>query len=216
MLRCLSVVDNDGNGPMGNDDNDDNNIDDDGTMGDDDNDDQDGTTDNKFDDNNGNGAMDHDTNNDCDGATGDNNNDEYNATDGDINNDGNGATDDNVDDVDGNRTTDGDRTMDDDVDNNGYGTTNNNIDDDWDGAMDGRHRLDACGGCATKSDVRRRHATTGDATTSRQTRCKREEKHQRTRDDRASTGRGCALRGGGRVERMRGGGIGLPTMNGSP
>ena len=30
--------------------------------------------------------------------------------------------------------------------------------------------MDACGGCATKGDARRRHATTGDATTSRQTR----------------------------------------------
>jgi hypothetical protein len=33
-------------------------------------------------------------------------------------------------------------------------------------------RMDACGGCPTKCDTRRRHATTGDATTSRQTRGK--------------------------------------------
>jgi hypothetical protein len=49
-------------------------------------------------------------------------------------------------------------------------------------------RMDACGGCPTKCDARRRHATTGDATTSRQTRGKREERHQWTRGDRASIG----------------------------
>ena len=72
-------------------------------------------------------------------------------------------------------------------------------------------RMDACGGCSTKCDARWRHATTGDATTSRQTRGKREERHQRTRCDGASIGRGCAFRGGGRVERMRGGGINATT-----
>ena len=34
-------------------------------------------------------------------------------------------------------------------------------------------RMDVCGGCATKGDARRRHATIGNATTSRQTRGKR-------------------------------------------
>jgi hypothetical protein len=72
-------------------------------------------------------------------------------------------------------------------------------------------RMDACGGCSTKCDARWRHATTGDATTSRQTRGKQEERHQRTRCDGASIGRGCAFRGGGRVERMRGGGINATT-----
>ena len=71
--------------------------------------------------------------------------------------------------------------------------------------------MDVCGGCATKGDARRRHATTGDATTSRRTRGKREERRQRTRGDGASIGRGCAFRGGGRVERMRGGGINATT-----
>ena len=72
-------------------------------------------------------------------------------------------------------------------------------------------RMDACGGCAMKGDARWRHVTTGDATTSRQTRGKREERRQRTRGDGASIGRGCVLRGGGRVERMRGGGINATT-----
>ena len=35
--------------------------------------------------------------------------------------------------------------------------------------------MDARGGCAMKGDARWRHATTGDATTSQQTRGKREE-----------------------------------------
>jgi hypothetical protein len=72
-------------------------------------------------------------------------------------------------------------------------------------------RMDACGGCLTKCDARRRHATTGNATTSRRTRDKREERHQWTRGDGASIGQGCAFRGGGRVERMRGGGINATT-----
>jgi len=71
--------------------------------------------------------------------------------------------------------------------------------------------MDACGACATKGDTSRRHATTGDATTSRHTRGKREEMHQRTRGDGSSIGQGCAFRGGGRVERMRGGGINATT-----
>jgi len=74
-------------------------------------------------------------------------------------------------------------------------------------------RMDACGACATKGDVRRRHATatTGDATTSRRTRGKREERPQRTRGNGASIGQGGVLRGGGRVERMREGGINTTT-----
>ena len=72
-------------------------------------------------------------------------------------------------------------------------------------------RMEACGGCATKGDARRRHATTGDGTTSLQTRGKWEERCQWTRGDGASIGQGCALRGGGRVERMRGGGINATT-----
>jgi hypothetical protein len=73
--------------------------------------------------------------------------------------------------------------------------------------------MDACGGCTTKVDVRRRHATTGDATTSRQKRGKREERCQRTRGDGASIGRGCTLRGRGRVEKMRGRGINATTSH---
>jgi hypothetical protein len=72
-------------------------------------------------------------------------------------------------------------------------------------------RMDACGACATKGDARRRHATTGDVTTSRCTRGKREERRQRTRGDGASICRGCMFRGGGRVERMRGVGINATT-----
>ncbi len=81
------------------------------------------------------------------------------AMDDDVNDDGDGATD--VDDDDGDPTTDSDRTTDDDVNDDGYGTTDDDIDDDCDGVTDGRHCLDACGGCATKCDARRRHATTG-------------------------------------------------------
>ncbi len=106
-----------------------------------------------------------------------------------------------------------DRTTDDDVDNDGYSVAEDDIDDDCNGATDGHHRLDACGGCATKDDASRRHTTTGDMTTSRQMRCKREERHQWTRGDRASIDQGCAMRGGGRVKKMRGGGIDLPTKN---
>jgi hypothetical protein len=43
-----------------------------------------------------------------------------------------------------------------------------------------------------KGDARRRHATTGDATTSRQMRGKREERRQRKKGDGASIGQGCA------------------------
>ena len=72
--------------------------------------------------------------------------------------------------------------------------------------------MDVCGGCVTKSDVRRRHATTGDVTTSRRTRGKREERHQQTRGNGgASIGQGYALRGVGSVVRMRGGGINTTT-----
>ena len=75
--------------------------------------------------------------------------------------------------------------------------------------------MDACGGCATKGDARQRQATTGNATTSQRTRGKWEEKRQWTRGNGASIGRGCALRGGGRVERMRGGGINATTSCGT-
>ena len=71
--------------------------------------------------------------------------------------------------------------------------------------------MDACGACAAKGDARRRHATTGDATTSRHTRGKREERCQRTRGDGASIGQGCAFRGVGRVKRLRGRGINATT-----
>ena len=217
MHRRLAVVDNDGNGATGDNDDD---VDNDGATGDDD--DQDGATDNKVDDDDVDGAMNDDINDECDGTTGDNDDDGDNATDDDVNNDGNGATDDDVNDDDGNRTTDGDcmtdgdRTTDKDVDNNGYGAMDDDIDDDCDGATDSCHCLDACGGCATKGDARRRHATTGAATTSGQTRCTREARRQGTRGDKVSIGRDCALRGRGRVERMTGRGIDLPTRNGSP
>ena len=49
MLRRLSVVDDDGDGATGEDDNDKDNVDDDGATGDDNNDDRDGATDNKVD-----------------------------------------------------------------------------------------------------------------------------------------------------------------------
>ena len=68
--------------------------------------------------------------------------------------------------------------------------------------------MDACGSCATKGDARWRHATTGNATTIRRTRDKREERRQQTRGD---GGRGCMFKGGGRVKRMRGGGINTTT-----
>jgi len=72
-------------------------------------------------------------------------------------------------------------------------------------------RMDACGACAAKGAARWRHATTGDATTSRRTRGKREERRQRTRGIGASIGQGCAFKGRARVERMRGGGINATT-----
>ena len=71
--------------------------------------------------------------------------------------------------------------------------------------------MEACSGCMTKGDARLRHATTGDATISRRMRGKREERRQQTRGNGASIGQGCVLRGGGRVERMRGGGINATT-----
>jgi len=49
--------------------------------------------------------------------------------------------------------------------------------------------MDAWSGCATKGDARWRHVTTGDATTSQQTRGKREERCQQTRGDGASIGK---------------------------
>ena len=72
-------------------------------------------------------------------------------------------------------------------------------------------RMDACGSCATKGDTSRRHAATGDATTSLRTKSKWEEMRQQTRGDGAYIGQGCAFRGGGRVKRMRGGGINATT-----
>ena len=72
-------------------------------------------------------------------------------------------------------------------------------------------RMDVCGGCAMKGDTRRRHSTTGNATTSLHTRGKWEERSQQTRGDGALIGQGCVFRGGGRVERMRGGGINKTT-----
>ena len=53
--------------------------------------------------------------------------------------------------------------------------------------------------------------TRGNATTSQQTRGKREEMHQQTKGDGALIGQGCVLRGGGRVKRMRGGDINTTT-----
>ena len=196
-------------------------------VGDDDNDDRDGAADDKVNDDDGAGVMDEDIDYDCDGVTGDDDDDDKddamddNATNDDarddnIDDDGDGATDDGVDDDDGTRTTDGNHTTDDDVNNDGYSTTDDDIDDNCNGGTDGRHRLDACGGCAPKVEARQRRATTGNTTTSRRTRCKWEERHQRTRGDRALVGQGCTLRGGGRVEKMRGRGIDLPTRNGSP
>ena len=73
-------------------------------------------------------------------------------------------------------------------------------------------RMDVCGGCATKGDARQRHVTTGNMTTSQRTRGKREERYQQTRGDGASIGQGCAFRGGGRVERMRGASMQQPAI----
>jgi len=72
-------------------------------------------------------------------------------------------------------------------------------------------RMDVCGDCAMKGDARQRHATTGNATTSLHTRGKWEERSQQTRGNGASIGQGCVFRGGGKVERMRGGGINETT-----
>ena len=160
----------------------------------------------------------HNVNNN--GATGDDNDDNADGMMDDKvdDNDGNGAMVDDINvDCDGVMGDDNDdRTTDNDVNNDGDGATDDGIEDNCNGATGGRHCLEACGGCARKGDARRRPVTTGDATSSRRTRCKWEKRHQRNRGDLASIGRGCVLRGGGRVERMRGGGINLPTRNGSP
>jgi hypothetical protein len=74
--------------------------------------------------------------------------------------------------------------------------------------------MDACGSCATKGDARRRQMTTGNVTTSRRTRGKREERRQQTRGNGASIGQGCTFRGGGRVK-TRGGGINGDYRGGS-
>ena len=58
------------------------------------------------------------------------------------------------------------RTTDNNLDDDGYGVKDDDIDNNCNGMTDGCHRLDACGGCMTKGDARRRHATTGNATTS--------------------------------------------------
>ncbi len=81
---------------------------------------------------------------------------------------------------------------DDDKGDKGSSTTCNEGDNRY---CDDVKGMDACGSCATKG----RHATTGDATNSRQTRGKREERCQQTRGDEASIGQGCELRGGCRV-----------------
>ena len=117
--------------------------------------------------------MEDDIDDNCNGATGNGDNDD--ATDNDVNNDGDGAMEDYVNDDNGDCTTDYD------VNNDGYGATDDSINNDCDGVTDSRHCLDACGGCTTKGDARRRHATTGNATTSQRTRCKQEERHHRTR-----------------------------------
>ena len=149
-------------------------------------------------------------------ATGNNDDDHNDAMDDNVDDDGDGTTDDDFKDDNADRTKDNNRTMDNNVDNHGYGTMDDDIGNDCDGATDSCHCLNACGGCTTKGDVRRRHATTGTVTTSLQTRCKWEERRQQTRGNRALIGRGCALRGGGRVKRMRGRGISLLTRNRSP
>ena len=145
--------------------------------------------------------------NDCNGVTDDDVDDDGNgATDDDVDYDNqDGATDDKVDDNDGNGATD------DNIGDDCYGATDNEVDNDGDGTTGGRHRLDACGGCALKDDGWWRHATTGNATTSGRTRGKQEERCQQTRVDGALIGRGCALRGRGIVERTRGGGIDKTT-----
>ena len=117
--------------------------------------------------------MDKDINDDCNGAMG--NGDNNDTMDDDVNNNGDGVTEDYI------NNDNGDRTTNNNVKDNDYGVTDDNIDDNCDGATDGRHCLDVCGSCATKGDARWRHVTTGDATPSQQTRCKQEERRQRTR-----------------------------------
>ena len=70
-------------------------------------------------------------------------------------------------------------------------------------------RMDACGGCTTKGDARQRNRRCDN----QGTRGKQEERGQRTRGDGVSIGQGCALRGRGRVERMRGVGINATTSH---
>jgi hypothetical protein len=119
---------------------------------------------------------------------------------------------------------DGNCMTDDDIDNNCNGATDDNIDNEWNGVTDDKvdndgtarrvvpiiwmreaaaqQKMKQCGGTQQQAM---------NATSSRQTRGKWEERRQRTRGNRASIGQGCALRGRGRVERTRGGGINVTT-----
>jgi hypothetical protein len=131
MRRRLAVVNDDGDGAKG-----DNN--DDGATGDDKDDDPDDATDDEVEDDDGDGVTDNDIDNDCDGATGDNDdddNDNHDNVTGD-NDDDDDATDDDVD-------NDGDGATGDKVDDDGNGATDDDVIDDCDGAAGGCHCLDA-------------------------------------------------------------------------
>jgi hypothetical protein len=66
MNRRLAIVDDDGNGRTGNDD--DNKVHDNGAMGDNNNNDQDGATEDKVNNDEGNGTMDDNIKDNCDGV----------------------------------------------------------------------------------------------------------------------------------------------------
>ena len=83
----------------------------------------------------------------------------------------------------------------DDDDNEGDKSSSTTCNEGDNPNCDNGEGMDTCGSCATKG----RHASSCDATNSRQTRGKREERCQQTRGDEASIGQGCKLRGGCRV-----------------
>jgi hypothetical protein len=156
MCRRLSIVNDDGNSTKGNDD-------DDGMTGDDKNNNPDDAMDDEVKDNEGDGATDDDIDDNCNGATGDNNDND----DNDDHDDASSDDDDNDDATDDDVNDDGNSATGNEVDNDGNGTTDDDIINNCNGTMGGRHCLDGWGGCATKGDARWRHATTGNATTSR-------------------------------------------------
>jgi hypothetical protein len=131
MCRHLAVVDNDGDGVKGDDDND-------GATGNDKDDDPDDVTDDEVEDDDGDGATDDNIDDDCDSAMGDNdntNNDNHDNVTGDDDDDDDAT----VDDID----KDGKGATGDEVDNDGDGATDDDVINNSDGATGGRHCLDA-------------------------------------------------------------------------